>query len=110
MWPTSSRGPNISNIMLPDIVAPGVNIIAPYPGNKYGTITGTAPAAAYVSGVSAMYMQYTLVDEYYRNKAYFQMIRTYMQAGAKTNSNIQYPNTSLGYGLLDARGMFDALR
>ena len=110
IWPESSRGPNISNIMLPDIVAPGVNIIAPYPGNKYGTITGTAPAAAYVSGVAAMYMQYTFVDGYYRNKAYFQMVRTYMQAGAKTNSNIQYPNTSLGYGLLDARGMFDALR
>ena len=33
-----------------------------------------------------------------------------MQAGATTNSNIQYPNTSLGYGLLNARGMFDALK
>ncbi len=55
-------------------------------------------------------MQYTLADKRNPNKAYVQMIRTYMQAGAKTNSNIQYPNTTLGYGLLNARGMFDALK
>ncbi|MGL5346196.1 MAG: bifunctional germination protease/germinant receptor pseudoprotease CspBA [Peptostreptococcaceae bacterium] len=110
IWPSSSRGPNISEILKPDIVAPGVNIIAPYPGNKYGTITGTAVAAAYTSGVAAMYMQYTVADRNYLNKGYVQMVKTYMQAGAKTNSNIEYPNTSLGYGLLNARGMFDALK
>lgn len=110
IWPSSSRGPNISNILKPDLVAPGVNIIAPYPGNKYGTITGTAPAAAYTSGVAAMYMQYTIVDKRYINKAFVQMIRTYMQAGARKNNNVEYPNSSLGYGLLNARGMFDALK
>ena len=50
IWPTSSRGPTIDYIQVPDIVAPGVNIVAPYPGEKYARISGTAPAAAYVSG------------------------------------------------------------
>ncbi len=110
LWPTSSRGPNIRGILKPDIVAPGVNIIAAYPGNKYGTITGTAVASAHVIGACALYFQYTYVDGYYKDKAYTQMIKTYMQAGAKRSSTSVYPNTSLGYGLLDIRGMFDQLK
>ena len=32
----------------PDIVAPGVNIIAPYPGGRYARLTGTAAAACLI--------------------------------------------------------------
>ncbi|MBP1855604.1 S8 family peptidase, partial [Metaclostridioides mangenotii] len=49
LWNSSSRGPTIQNWAKPGIIAPGVNIIAPYPGNTYGTITGTGASAAHVS-------------------------------------------------------------
>ena len=82
LWSSSSRGPTIDNLLKPDIVAPGVDIIAPYPGNKYATITGTAVAAAYTSGCSFSFYQYTLVDNKYPNRAFVQQIRTYIEAGS----------------------------
>ncbi|NJJ34604.1 S8 family peptidase [Clostridioides difficile] len=110
LWQSSSRGPTIENRLKPDLVAPGVNIIAAYPGNKYATITGTAAASAHVAGAAAMYFQYTFADGRYPNQAYVQKVKTFMQAGAKKNLNTVYPNTSAGYGSLDVRGMFDVLR
>ena len=34
--------------------APGVNVFSALPGNKYGTLSGSSAAAAYVSGVAAL--------------------------------------------------------
>lgn len=110
LWKGSSRGDNLQGNQSPDIVAPSVNIIAPYPNNSYGTITGTSAGSAHVVGAIALYLQYTLVDGNYKQKAYSQMIRTYLAAGAKKNSSIKYPNESFGYGILDIRGMFNQFK
>ena len=110
IWPSSSRGNTISNIFKPDIVAPGVNIIAPYPGGGYATVTGTAPAAAYTSGCIAYLLQNNFVNENYPRLAFVQEIRTYLRAGATRLDNISYPNNNLGYGLLNIKGAFYQLR
>jgi subtilisin family serine protease len=110
LWNGSSRGPTIQNWLKPDIIAPGVNIIAPYPNNTYGTITGTGAAAANVSGGAAMYFQYTLVDGFYLRQAYSSNLKTFLKLGASQNQNIEYPNNSYGYGVLDIRKMFDVFR
>jgi subtilisin family serine protease len=51
-WYGSSRGPEVA------LTAPGVDIIAPAPLNTspsgYGSVTGTSPATAFVSGVAAL--------------------------------------------------------
>lgn len=39
-----------------DIAAPGKSIISTLPGGKYGTMTGTSQATAYVSGTAALLM------------------------------------------------------
>ncbi|MDB8798415.1 bifunctional germination protease/germinant receptor pseudoprotease CspBA [Romboutsia sp. 1001216sp1] len=110
LWPPTSRGPTINGLLRPDIIAPGVNIISTYPDNKYATITGTAASAAYVSGAVSFYLQYTLVEGYYKQKSFTTMIRTFLQAGAKRNKEIIYPNESYGYGELDIIGMFNQLK
>ena len=110
LWSSSSRGPTIQNWAKPDIIAPGVNIIAPYPGNTYGTITGTGASAAHVSGAAALYFQYTLVDGHYFNQAYLSNFKTFIKLGADRDSNIDYPNYSYGYGVLNVRIMFDYFR
>ncbi|MCU9812404.1 MULTISPECIES: S8 family peptidase [Paraclostridium] len=110
IWPPSSRGPTINGLGRPDIVAPGVNIISTYPGNSYATITGTAASGAYLAGAVILYLQYAVVDNYYPLKGFTNMIRTYIQAGAKRNSEIVYPNDIYGYGLLDIRGAFEQLK
>lgn len=110
IWPPSSRGPTINGLLRPDIVAPGVNIISTYPGNNYATLTGTSASGAYLAGSVALYLQYTVVDKYYPSKGFTNMIRTYIHAGAKRNSEIVYPNDIYGYGILDIRGAFDQLK
>ncbi|WP_373600928.1 bifunctional germination protease/germinant receptor pseudoprotease CspBA [Paraclostridium bifermentans] len=110
IWPPSSRGPTINDLLRPDIVAPGVNIISTYPGNKYATITGTSAAGAHVTGAVALYFQYTLVDKYYPRKGFTTMVRTYLHGGAKRSQDIEYPNESYGYGFLDIKGSFDQLK
>jgi hypothetical protein len=110
IWPTSSRGPTVDYLLSPEIVAPGVNIIAPFPGEKYAKITGTAPAAAYVCGSLALFLQYILVENRYPQKAFTQTMMTYLKAGAIRSDNIPYPNNVYGYGILNIRGAFDQLR
>ena len=70
----------------PDIIAPGVNIIAPYPNSQYGTVTGSGVASAFATGAVALMLQYVLVDKNYKDKAVIQKIRTYMRAGAKRST------------------------
>ncbi len=105
-----TRGPTIDYISAPDIVAPGVNIIAPYPGERYARISGTAPAAAYVTGSLALFLQYVLVEKRYPEKAFTQAMITYLKAGAVRSNNISYPNSALGYGLLNIRNVFEKLK
>ncbi|MEG0855487.1 MAG: bifunctional germination protease/germinant receptor pseudoprotease CspBA [Terrisporobacter sp.] len=110
LWQGSSRGPTISGLQKPDIVAPGVNIIGPYPGGGYATITGTSPSTCYTAGCVAMFMQYILVDHNYPSKAFVQSIRTLFSAGAKRIDGTSYPNDSTGYGVLNLKGTFDVFR
>ncbi|MBP1854447.1 S8 family peptidase [Metaclostridioides mangenotii] len=110
LWNSSSRGPTIQNWAKPDIIAPGVNIIAPLPGNTYGTITGTGASAAHVSGAAALFFQYTLVDGNYYNQGYLSNFKTFIKLGADRSLNIVYPNYSYGYGVLNVRRMFDFFR
>lgn len=110
LWPSSSRGPLINNNPKMDIVAPGVKVIGPYPGNEWGNITGTAVSAAQVSAAVALFFQYITEDKNYEGKGFMQKIRTYIRAGAKKNKQISYPNEEYGYGELSVKGMFDQLK
>ena len=110
LWQGSSRGPAISGLLKPDIIAPGVNIIGPYPGGRYATITGTAPAACYTSGCVAMFMEYTLRNNLYPEKNFVQKLRTLFRAGAIRTNTSSYPNFNEGYGILNLRRTFEVFR
>ena len=99
----SGRGNNINGIGKPDLVAPGVGIRTAAPGNQYVTVDGTSFAAPFVTGSSALLMQYGIVDG---NDPflYGEKVKAYLRYGAQPLPGItEYPNPLIGWGTLCVR-------
>ncbi|BCN30109.1 S8 family peptidase [Anaeromicropila herbilytica] len=104
----SGRGlTRASNMVKPDIVAPGVNIMSTAPGGGYTVKTGTSMATPFVTGSTALLMEWGIVrnnDPY----LYGEKIKAYLIAGAKELSiESLYPNNTLGFGALCLRDSFE---
>ena len=94
----SGRGNNINGIGKPDLAAPGVGIRTAAPGNQYVTVDGTTFAAPFVTGSSALLMQYGIVDG---NDPflYGEKVKAYLRYGAQPLPGItEYPNPLIGWG------------
>jgi subtilisin family serine protease len=53
-WPRSRRGPGFAAADKPDLLAPGVGILAPVPGGGDMAVDGTSFAAPHVAGAAAL--------------------------------------------------------
>ena len=94
----SGRGSRMLPYLKPDLVAPGVNIVAPVPGGGYRTVTGTSFAAPFVSGAAALLMQWGIVNG---NDPclYGEKVKAYFRRGARPLSGYEmYPNEEVGWG------------
>lgn len=101
----SSRGYTTDNLVKPDIVAPGVNVIGPYPKDQYGVLSGTSVAAAMTAGASALLAEWGIIKG--NQPALNTMAaKTYLARGAMRRDGIIYPNKEWGYGELDLLNTF----
>lgn len=105
----SGRGLTRDLELKPDLVAPGVNVVGPIPGNQYGTMTGTSVSAAITAGAAALMLEWGIN---YGNDADMdtQKVINYLIAGASRTDNRVYPNREWGYGKLNVFGTFEALK
>ena len=84
----------------PDIVAPGINILAPDLFGGYSPMTGTSFATPIVSGAAALLMEWGIVrgnDPF----LYGEKVKAYLRRGARPLRGIQnYPDDRVGWGKL----------
>lgn len=97
----SGRGQsNLGRRIRPDLVAPGGNILAPTPSETYESFTGTSFATPFVTGASALLMEWGITngnDPF----LYGEKVRAYLQRGAAPLPGIAtYPNNETGWGRL----------
>ncbi len=90
----------VAGLIKPDIVAPGVNILAPDVLGGYRAVTGTSFATPIVSGSAALLMEWGIVrgnDPY----LYGEKVKAYLRRGAQPlrGENV-YPNERVGFGRL----------
>ena len=88
----SSRGSDYAEIIKPDVVAPGTDIVSAWPGRSYCSLRGTSMACPHVTGVVALTLQmhpnWTPIE-----------IKTALR---NTAVDLGYNLTTQGYGQIDA--------
>lgn len=100
----SGRGyTRVTDQVKPDLVAPGVGIITSRAGGGYEPVTGTSFATPFVTGGTALMMQWGIVDG---NDPYLygEKLKAYLRRGARQIPGYdQWPNPQMGYGALCVR-------
>ncbi|WP_105616286.1 S8 family peptidase [Vallitalea okinawensis] len=105
---SSGRGYTRENRVKPDIVAPGVNAVGPYPNNQYGVMSGTSVSSAITAGASALILEWGIVkgnDLSINTTA----TKAYLVRGANRKKGLKYPNREWGFGELDLLNTFKEL-
>lgn len=85
----------------PDLVAPGVGVIAPNRDGGYSPVTGTSFATPFATGAAALLMQWGIVmgnDPY----LYGEKVKAYLRKGAQPIRGVaEYPDSRAGdYGII----------
>ena len=97
----SGRGFTWNNqFVKPELVAPGVNITSCAPNGSYETRSGTSMATPFVTGSSALLMQWGILE---KNDIYLygEKLKAYLIRGARPLPGFtEYPNPQIGWGAL----------
>ncbi len=108
LYYNSSNGFSLSNEIKPDFAAPGVDLNCPTINNEFVRGTGSSFAAAYTTGVTALFLEWGILKGYLTSINSLQ-IKWILNRAAKRDPNLIYPNQNWGYGILDTKKAFDLL-
>lgn len=102
LYVSSSWGPTRLPRVVPDFVAPGVNIQGIYP-TGIGTMSGTSVAAAIATGAAAILMEFGIVQGKLLSMD-GDLVRILLISGCVRDEDKIYPNIKWGFGKLNLYG------
>jgi len=105
----SGVGFTASNKIKPDLTCGGINVLTTGLNNTITTISGSSAATAVLAGAIALFYQWGITDGNIPVLS-SESIKTFLIRGTRKRPNESYPNQFWGYGILDMRGVFDAIR
>lgn len=105
LYINSSRGYSASELIKPDIAAPGVNIFGPTLNQSYQVQSGTSIAAAHSAGAAALVLEWGVTNGTYTFINGLTIKHLITKSARRTRSQ-EYPNRSWGYGILDIYQVF----
>lgn len=108
VWLHSSRGFTRAGVVKPEIVAPGVQVYGPLLNEQFSYQSGSSYSAAFVAGMCAMMLEWGIVKG---NDVSLDtiLIKNSLIRSATRQSNINYPNESFGYGIVNIFQSFQQL-
>ncbi|WP_195989140.1 S8 family peptidase [Clostridium sp. D53t1_180928_C8] len=101
----SGMSPDINSISTVDVAAGGVNALTVTSNNKTAIVNGTCVAAAIVTGVCAMILQWGIIDGN-NPDIHSQTLKSYIIRGVSMRIGDIYPNPQWGYGMLNVLNVF----
>lgn len=104
----TSRGFTPDGQVTPNVAAPGVDLLVPLPGGRFGNASGSSLSAAITAGAAALLLEWAIV----RGNLPFasgNSVRFYFQRGAAREETMEYPNPLWGYGRLDLYHTFEII-
>jgi subtilisin family serine protease len=104
----ASKGYSRDGNITPNIAAPGVNVIGPTTDHSFAEFSGTSVSAAHMTGVATMLLEWGIVQGNSTNMSSVD-IKNLVDAGARRNLSMSYPNQDWGYGILDIYNVFSSL-
>lgn len=109
MYLNSGRGYTVASVVKPDFAAPAVGVQAVGIRGNYMRMTGTSAAAAITAGACAQLMEWGVVR---RNDLSLNSVEigNILIRGCRRSGEIEFPNTSWGYGKLDAYHALEAFQ
>lgn len=105
----SGRGFTRDGRIKPDIAAGGINAIVTTPGGGTRIVSGSSVGTSITAGCCALLMQWGIVNGN-DPSLYATEIRTYLIRGTSMRVGDIYPNEQWGYGTINMKGVFDAIR
>ena len=109
LYADAGKGYSTSNIINPDLAAPGVGVLAPTLNHQFVSTTGTSAATAFTAGITAMILEWGIVNENYPGLDTVG-IKKFLLRGAQRSKLLQYPNRNWGYGIIDVYSAFNIFR